>query len=72
MSTENLQIGVMAAGHVYCIEGCIPSKFRPIRVYRDNIGDYKQSCAKCGKILVEGKTPAWPELFAAPAKNIQS
>ena len=32
-------------------------------IYRENIHPYRQHCASCGKIIVKGQTPAWPELF---------
>ena len=34
-----------------------------IPMYRVNIGDYKQTCHRCSKVVVQGKTEAWPELF---------
>lgn len=37
------------------------------KLYDVNIGDYKQTCHTCHKVLVQGKTPAWCELFA-PAR----
>lgn len=36
---------------------------KPVALYRVNIGPYRQTCHGCGKILVEPKTPIWPELF---------
>jgi len=41
-------------------------------VYRVNIGSYKQSCAACGRVLVKGQTPAWPELFAPSAPQVRT
>jgi hypothetical protein len=43
-----------------CCAGLNPSG---TRMYRVNFGDYKQTCHHCGRIIVEPKTPVWPELF---------
>ena|SRR6266446_3485163 len=32
-------------------------------LFRVNIGQYRQTCHRCGATLVEPATPAWPELF---------
>jgi hypothetical protein len=32
-------------------------------VYAVNVLPYRQTCSRCGETLVEGRTPAWPELF---------
>ena len=41
-------------------------------VYRVNIKPYRQSCAACGRQLVKGQTPAWPELFAPSAPQVRT
>ena len=49
-------------GHVVKCEDCSkPDEGVPI--YEENILPYRQSCAGCAKVLVEGRTPAWCELF---------
>ncbi len=40
---------------------------RVVKLYRINIEPYKQSCHGCDKVLVEGRTDYWCELF--PKKN---
>lgn len=32
-------------------------------VFKENVLPYRQSCADCGKVLVAGQSPAWPELY---------
>jgi hypothetical protein len=59
---DNELIGYLHEGYVYCVDHT-PADTTYTPVYRVNIGDYKQSCKGCGKLLVEGKTPAWCELF---------
>lgn len=50
--------------HIVC-EDCLPDEEKTIRtpVFHVNIYPYKQECAVCGKLLVKGKTSAWPTLF---------
>lgn len=55
--------GVLCAG---CYRHQAPTehqmeKYTPI--FRENIYPYKQHCCGCGKQLVEGRTPWWPNLF---------
>lgn len=42
----------------------------PVKIYRENIGSYYQTCHSCDKVLVEphmGQRPSgWPELFTKP------
>jgi len=65
----NEQIGWLIDGNrVICRDKCalvltIIYSHRIARIFRVNIGDYKQTCHTCGKVLVEPKTPSWPELF---------
>lgn len=33
-------------------------------IYGVNIYPYRQSCCACGRVLVEGQSPAWCELYA--------
>lgn len=44
-------------------------EIRLVAIYRINIGPYKQTCHTCKKVLVEGRTPAWCELFPAAPKK---
>lgn len=37
------------------------------KLFVENILPYKQSCHKCGNIIVPGQTPAWSELFSKHA-----
>jgi hypothetical protein len=38
-----------------------------VPIYRSNIEPYRQSCHLCSRVVVEGRSPAWPELFDDPA-----
>ena len=63
-------VGYLAAGLFLCPD-CnndfnIPKAPQRVPVYAVNILPYKQSCAKCGDLVVEGQTSAWPELFEKP------
>ena len=60
------QVGYLRHNRVYC-EDCAPSKEIPI--FHINIYPYKQKCVKCGKLLVEGQTEAWPELYSTEESN---
>lgn len=41
---------------------------QPIKLLRVNVEPYKQACHGCGETIVQGRTPAWPELFPNPVK----
>ncbi len=36
---------------------------KPVSLYRENVGPYKQTCHGCGKVLVSARSDLWPELF---------
>lgn len=59
----NEQIGWLLDGAKVIGLCCAPSPRNLCRIYRANIGGYRQTCCECGKVLVEGRTPAWPVLF---------
>ncbi len=61
-------IGVLVHGDEVRCFACEPLDPDKVPVYRVNIYPYKQSCAKCGKVLVVGRTPAWPQLFDGGVK----
>lgn len=47
-----------------CLDGADKDTVKhPVSIFRVNVGPYKQTCHGCGKVLVEPKTPIWPELF---------
>jgi hypothetical protein len=50
-------------GFIVVCESCFPANRLTSPVFRENIGNYKQTCGVCHKVLVEGKTEAWPELY---------
>ncbi len=70
---QEIRVGYwVAGGQVLCPDcmvgycqngGCTPE---PIRLDFQNIFPYNQSCHVCGKVLVEGRTKHWPELFKNP------
>lgn len=64
MVSEEERIGSLVKGRVVCRE-CVAKEpyVRQVPLFRVNIGDYKQCCSRCKKVLVVGKTPAWPQLF---------
>ena len=68
------QVGFLIAGeHVVCNEctskvGAPPIHAAPL--FRVGCGDYRQSCHSCGKLVVEPKTQAWPELFTQSSCQI--
>ena len=35
-----------------------------VPMFHGNVYPYRQTCHTCGATLVEGQTPAWPELFS--------
>lgn len=41
------------------------------KLYKVNVGPYKQTCHCCGKVLVEPQTPAWCELYTKPGQVSQ-
>lgn len=45
-----------------------PSGPAPPRLYHENVYPYKQTCHGCGKVLVQSKTDAWPELYSNPKR----
>lgn len=59
------QIGYLTEGfHVVCML-CVPEMIGPndARLYRVIIGSYRQTCHVCHKVLVEGQSEKWPELY---------
>jgi hypothetical protein len=42
---------------------CSERKPKSIPIFHENIFPYKQSCLFCKKVLVEGQSSAWPELY---------
>lgn len=56
-------VGMLVEGDkVYCFD-CEPLNASKVPIYHVNIFPYKQTCFKCGKLLVEPRTATWPELF---------
>jgi hypothetical protein len=53
----------IGGGHDVFCSSCSPRVPHRTPLFKENIGDYRQSCHGCGRTLVEGKTPMWPELF---------
>jgi hypothetical protein len=52
-----------SGGHNVFCSSCSPRVGHRTPVFRENIGNYRQSCHGCGRQLVEGKM-GWPELFS--------
>lgn len=52
-------------GDHYAVVGPCCKNKREVQapIYAVNILPYRQSCICCGRTLVEGQSPAWPELF---------
>jgi hypothetical protein len=58
---EETYLGYLHADVIQCLDHGVP--VGAARLYRVNIGDYRQTCHICDKVMVEGKTLAWCELF---------
>lgn len=52
-------------GSHYAVVGecCKEQRRRESPVFEVNVLPYRQNCVCCGKVLVQGRTPSWPELF---------
>lgn len=50
---------------VVCVECRDQSADGPVPLYMVNLLPYKQTCHACKKIISQGRTPAWCELFPA-------
>ena len=71
MTTVPDQIGYLVnSTHVSCMNcgptthGLAAYKVSVSPLFRENIGDYEQTCHVCHKVIVGGKTALWPELFS--------
>lgn len=59
----NEPIGILVNGDtVTCFE-CETLGEHKVPLYHVNVYPYRQTCAKCGKVLVQPRTSSWPELF---------
>jgi hypothetical protein len=65
MDTPNEHIGyLIPIGQTLGIVGlCCASGESGTYVVHDNVFPYRQTCANCGRVIVEGQSPNWPILF---------
>ena len=58
-------IGWLVGGSTVVCDDCAidDGVTRYVELQRVNIGAYRQTCHRCGSLLVKGRTDAWPELF---------
>ena len=63
------QIGWLKGGKFVICDSCLPQDHET-PVFAVNIGQYRQTCAACGKLLHEGQ-PLWPELFNGKLETLE-
>lgn len=66
MNNETEQIGFLTSENehyaVVCSD-CADKRKTQCAIFKVNIFPYKQTCIECKRVLVEGQTDYWPELF---------
>ena len=53
-------VGYLEQGYIHCVYCAHDTD---TKVYLSNIAPYKQTCAKCHRVVVDGRTNKWPDLL---------